>query len=222
MRYNGFFRLLGTLVCVFIASCQITPPRVDPYTGLVAPNFKQQVTQLSATRAELKAQTVYVVVGANYIQYADAWAKFTDRGANALAKVVVGGDLLEFTALSWSPERTNGIVVEMLKKHFSEVKVVEDFSKARQSGANWIVMYDHAYVQTSTATATWSNTTTIDLLNRNLDKAIGVEVVENSSYGAAWGNDDVRKFGKARGEDILKTITKASRQFDEKVTSSTR
>lgn len=216
-----FFRLLCFSACFALVGCQVTPPRIDPYSGLLAANTRPTSSSMKPAKADLSAQTVYVVVGANYVTYADAWNKMTERGRNPLAYMLVPGgkDLLEFAAASWSPERTNSIVIDMLKKHFKEVRVVDDFGAARKLGASWIVMYDHAYVQTSTATASWTNVTTIDLLTRDLQKAIGVEVTESSAYGAAWGPDDSHRFSKLRGEDIVKTITAASRQFDQKLTA---
>lgn len=209
--------VLLALPLVLLTGCQITPPRVDPYTGLIQAGTALRSDSNPISRSGTARETVYLVLGANYLEYQKANDKFMKMAeSGSLMPTMAGLSMDEFRAMhnAWAPKRTTSLVVDTLRKHFARVQVADDFAEAQANGAQWIVLYDHAHVQTSTATASWSNTTSIDLLTRDLVKVVGADSHEDKSYGAAWGNGDVLRFARYRGEDIVRSITTALLRFD--------
>jgi hypothetical protein len=209
----AFLILLGS-------GCAITPPKVDPYSTLLPAGTKVVDSMASFSAASLKRETAYLVVGANFVTYADVWNKFQKSAEEGGNLVYSKAFLLEIQA-QWSPTRTTALVATDLQKHFRKIIVVNDLAEARAQGAKWIVMFDHAYVQTSTATATWTNSTTIDLLDSNFRRVVAAAFSEHKDYGAAWGDGDVQRFSKYRGEDVLHSVKAALILFDTKLASST-
>ena len=70
-------------------------------------------------------------------------------------------------------------------------------------------MFDHAYVQTSTATSTWTNSTSIDLLDENFRRVVAAAFSEHKDYGLSWSESDVKRFMKYRDEDLLRSVKTA-------------
>lgn len=211
---------IGNSTCVVLllflfGGCAVTPPRVDPYSTLL-PTGSKIVDGTSFSDANLKQETAYLVVGANFVTYADVWNKFQRQSEKGGNLVYSKADLLEFQA-QWSPARTTSLVVTSLQKYFRNIVVVNDLAEAQAKNAKWIVMFDHAFVQTSTATATWTNSTSIDLLDSNFKRAAAAAFSERKDYGGAWGEDDVHRFSRYRGEDVLRSVHAALNQFEAKL-----
>ena len=205
----AFLILLGS-------GCAVTPPKVDPYSTLLPAGRKVVDGTASFSAASLKQETAYLVVGANFVTYIDVWNKFqksAERGGNIVYSKAF---MLEILA-QWSPARTTALVATGLQKHFRNVVAVDDLAEAQAKSAKWIVMFDHAFVQTSTATATWTNSTSIDLLDSTFRRVVAAAFSEHRDYGAAWGDGDVQRFSKYRGEDVLRTVKAAIAQFDAKL-----
>ena len=213
----------GCSACVVLllllgSGCAVTPPKVDPYSTLLPAGTKVVDGTASFSAASLKQETAYLVVGANFVTYADVWNKFQKSAEEGGNLVYSKAFLLEIQA-QWSPTRTTSLVATDLQKHFRKIIVVNDLAEARAQGAKWIVMFDHAYVQTSTATATWTNSTTIDLLDSNFRRVVAAAFSEHKDYGAAWSDGDVQRFSRYRGEDVLRTVKATIAQFDAKLTA---
>ncbi len=206
------------LLLLLASGCALTPPMVDPYSTLLPAGRKVADSHTRISPAQLKHETAYLVVGANFITYAEVWKKFDDQSkTTSFANLAYSNGTLQYFSAQWSPTRVTSIVVTEMQKHFRKIVVVNDLAEAQARKARWIIMFDHAHVQTSTASATWSNTTTIDLLNSNFQRAVSASHTENSSHGLAWGNDDAKRFMKYRGEDILRTVNTALTQFGSKL-----
>jgi hypothetical protein len=99
----------------------------------------------------------------------------------------------------WAPTRVTELASASLQKHFKTVVVVNDLAAARDKKAKWVVMFDHAFVQTSTATATWTNTTNVDLLDGNFKRVTAASFTEHKDYGGAWLPGDGERFAVYRG-----------------------
>lgn len=208
-------------ILILGSGCAVTPPRVDPYSTLLPTGTKVADSTAPFFTANLKQETAYLVVGANFVTYADVWNKFQQQAEKGgLGNLVYSkAELLEFQA-QWSPARTTSLVVTDLQKHFRNIVVVNDLAEAQAKNAKWVVMFDHAFVQTSTATATWTNSTSIDLLDGNFRRVVAAAFSERKDYGAAWGEDDVHRFSRYRGEDVLRSVNAALNQFDAKLAAS--
>jgi len=209
----GLFTLLG--------GCAVSPPMVDPYSTLLPAGRKVSDSHTRLSPAHLKRETAYLVVGANFVTYAEVWKKFDDQSkSTSFANLAYSSDTLQYFSAQWSPTRVTSMVVTELQKHFRKIVVVNDLAEAHARNARWIVMFDHAYVQTSTASATWSNTTTIDLLDSSFRRVLSASHTENSSHGLAWSNADAKRFMRLRGEDILRTVNTTLAQFRTKMSSA--
>ncbi len=201
-------------LALFASGCAVTPPRVDPYSTLLPPGQKVADSPTTFSPASLKQETAYLVVGANFIAYVDAWNKF-QKSAEQGGNLAYSQAFLLQVQEQWSPAKTTSLVVTSLQKHFRDIVVVDDLAEARAKRANWVVVFDHAFIQTSTATATWTNSTSIDLLDGTFSRVVASAVSEHKDYGAAWnGESDVKRFARNRGDDVVRSVRAAIRQFD--------
>lgn len=211
-------RHIGLMAALLLASvgCAVTPPKVDPYSTLLPPGRAISDRAGGVSTAGLKQSTAFLVVGANFVAYSETWSKF-QKSAEAGGNLVYSRAFLLDLQAQWSPARITSLVVESLRRRFKDVVVVDDLADARDKGATWIVMFDHAFVQTSTATATWANATTIDLLDKDLRRVLAATFTESKDYGAAWSEADVQRFAQHRGNDIVRSVNGAIAQFDTKL-----
>jgi hypothetical protein len=211
---------LGTAPALaMLSGCAVSGPMVDPYTGLLPSGVKLAESNLRLSKDALKQQNVYMVLGANYVNYREMWDKFQKMADDPSVFLRLAYSQAEMQAFQvyWSPQRTTGLVTSMLQQHFRAVNVVNDLAEATDKGAEWIVVFDHAFVQPTTATASWTNTTTIDLLSRSLVRVMRAQVSEAQQRGIAWGSSDVHRLTRQRGDDIVGCITKAVTQFDARI-----
>ncbi len=218
---NRLARVISLLAVIVLASgCAVTPPMVDPYSTLLPAGRKVEDSTIRLSPAQLKNETAYLVVGANFTTYAEVWSKFQESAEKGgFANLAYSKEqLLNFQA-QWAPTRVTSLVVTELQKHFRKIEVVNDLAEAKARKARWIVMFDHAHVQTSTATATWENITSMDLLDGNLRRVVATAASERKEHGAAWSNADAARFMVYRGQDILRTVNMALVQFNTKLTA---
>lgn len=208
-----------TFLLVWVSGCAVTPPKVDPYSTLLPSGMKVVDGSAAFSAASLKQETAYLVVGANFITYTDVWNKF-QKNAEEGGNLYYSKAFMIDAMAQWAPTRTTSLVATKLQKHFRKVIVVNDLVEAQAQSAKWIVMFDHAFVQTSTATATWTNSTSIDLLNSNLRRVVAAEYSEHKDYGGAWSIGDAQRFMVYRGEDVLRSVNAALVQFDTKLASA--
>lgn len=204
------------LEILFASGCAVTPPKVDPYSTLLPAGQKVVDRPTTFSAASLKEETAYLVVGANFVSYVDAWNKF-QKSAEQGGNLAYSKEFLLQVQDQWSPAKTTSLVVTSLRKHFRDIVVVDDLAEARAKRAKWVLVFDHAFVQTSTATATWTNSTSIDLLDGSFRRAVAIAVSEHKDYGAAWSETDVQRFAKNRGDDVLRSVKAAINQFDTKL-----
>ncbi len=206
--------LLATLL-LLVSGCAVTPPMVDPYSTLLPAGRKISDSNTRLSAAQLKNETVHLVVGANFATYAEVWGKFQGAAEKGgFANLAYSKEtLLNFHA-QWAPTRVTSLVVTELQKNFRKIVVVNDLAEAQAQKAKWIVMFDHAHIQASSATATWDNTTTIDLLNSNFQRVLSASHSEHKAHGAAWGAADAQRFMVYRGQDILRTVNTALAKFN--------
>ncbi len=225
VEFRGAMRRLGVVsaisIAVVLTGCAVGKPRVDMYNGLLPDGVTPAATTLAPRTGQFRNQTVYIVLGANYLSYSETWAgfqKIADEGG--FANLAYTREELQAFQRFWSPERTTSLVVDTLKKHFADVRVADDLAQAKELGARWIVVYDHSYRQPTTATATWTNHTVIDLLSADRLQLIArAEVSETQSRGIAMGSSDVHRLTRQRGEDLVGCITRAAQQFDRKLSA---
>ncbi len=212
--------LLAALL-LLVSGCAVTPPMVDPYSTLLPAGRKiaDSGTRLSA--AQLKNETVYLVVGANFVTYAEVWGKKQKQfEAGGIVTLVENKeDLLNWQA-QWSPTRVTTLVVTELQKHFRKIVVVNDLAGAQAQKAKWIVMFDHAHVQPTSFTATWTNTTTIDLLDGQLRRMVSATFSETMAHGQRWGSSDGNRIMLAKSTDIVRSVNTALAQFNAKLTAA--
>lgn len=223
-RNDSTIGRIGLRACVALllivgSGCAVTPPRVDPYSTLLPAGRTVTDGATSFSAASLKNETAYLVVGANFVTYADIWGQF-QKNAEQSFNLVYSREFLLNGMAQWSPTKTTSLVTDNLKKHFRNIVVVNDLAEARAKNAKWVVMFDHAYVQASTATATWTNTTSIDLLDNKFRRVLAAMSSEHKSYGGAWSAGDAQRFMVYRGEDVLRTVKAALVDFDTKLAAA--
>ena len=207
---------------LLLSGCAVTPPKVDPYSTLLPAGRKLVDGATSISVAGFKQETAYLVVGANFVTYVDVWSKFQKMAEEGNGNLVYSKAFLLDNVAQWSPARATALVSSGLQRHFRNIVVVDDLAEARTRGAKWIVMFDHAFVQVSTLTATWENSTSIDLLDGNFRRVVASAVFERKDYGGAMNESDVYRFGVYRGEDVLRTVKSAQSQFDAKLAGLSR
>jgi len=209
------------VLLLLLGGCAVTPPRVDPYSTLLPAGRKVVDAGTRVSAADLKNETAYLVVGANFNTYAEVWGNFqaTVEKPN-FSNMVYSREFLLDGMAQWAPTRVTSLVVTELQKHFRKIVIVNDLAEAQDRKAKWIVMFDHAYVQTSTATATWANTTSIDLLDSNFRRVVAVAFSEHKDYGGAWRDGDNQRFMVNRGKDIVRSVQTALGQFNTKLTAA--
>lgn len=200
------------------SGCGGTLPNVNPYSTLLPAGTNVVDSKAPFSAANLKLETVYLVVGANFVNYADVWKKIReDSGKAAFSK---SADL-EISD-QWSPARTTGLVTACLQKYFKNIVVVDDLADARAKGANWIVMFDHAYIQPSWVTTTWTNTTTIDLMDNNFRRVAGGRFSELKQHdiNVSGGQAEGLRIGRLLSDDVQRSVNTAITQFDAKMVAS--
>ncbi len=206
---------------LMMAGCALTPPMVDPYSTLLPAGRKvvDGNTRLSAT--QLKNETAYLVVGANFVNYAEVWNKHQQTAEKGgFANLAYSKEtLLNFQA-HWAPTRVTSLVVTELQKYFRKVEVVNDLAEAQARKAKWVVMFDHAHEHPTTATATWTNTTTIDLLDGQFRRVVAASFSEKMAHGTNWGPSDTQRIIKARGVDIVRCVETALVKFNAKLAAA--
>lgn len=217
-RHLGLVAAMATVVV--LAGCAVGKPRIDTYSGLLPAGATPVPQGLAPRTGQFKSETAYVVLGANYLNYSDTWAKYqkaADEGG--FANLAYSKDELQAFQRFWSPSRTTSLVVDTLKKHFADVRMADDLAHAKEQGARWIVVYDH-YFQPERMTASWANHTTFDLLSaERLQLVARAEISETKSYGIAMGAADVHRHQRQLGEDLVGSITRALTQFDGKLSA---
>lgn len=203
----------------FLSGCSVTPQRVDPYTGLLPTGASiQNAPERLLRTSVLKKEKVYVVTGANFEAYAQTWEKVDKQvKGGSIALLVNSQAELNRMQEAWSPAFATNKLVLMLKKYFGEVVIASDLADARSKNASWVVLFDHAFEQPTTATATWTNTTVVDLLDDKLHRLVHGEYSAKKDYGMAWGNSDVMRFSVNRGKDIQESADKGVANFEEKL-----
>ena len=214
---SAFFGRAILAVLLFVSSgCAVTPPKVDPYSTLLPAGRTILDGTASFSAAGLKQSTAYLVVGANFVTYTDVWNKF-QKSAEAGENLYWSQAFLIEVQAQWSPAKTTSLVVEELRKRFKDVVVVDDLAEAQSKRAQWVVMFDHAFVQISTATATWTNSTSIDLLDEKFRRVVATSTSEYKDYGQSWSDGDAARFMKYRGDDVVRSVRTAIAQFDAQV-----
>lgn len=181
--------------------------------------WQQQAGFFKATDGvvgELAKQSAAVVVGGmdNPVEAAVA-------GKVAEAATSQSGpsfnDTMDKGIANWAPNKKIDGVSKMLKRHFAEVGAASDLADARAKGAEWIVIFDHAFEQPTTATATWTNTTQIDLLDKNLARVVTAKTSEKKEHGAAHNDQRWREILQLRGDDVTACIERTSADFEVKL-----
>ena len=210
----------AALLLLLIGGCAVTPPRVDPYATLLPAGAKLADGVATFAASDLKQETAYLVVGANFNTYAEVWTKFQKSVEGGSGNLVYSKAFLLDGMAQWSPAKITSLVVTSLQKKFRNVIVVNDLAEAKDKRAKWIVMFDHAFVQTSTLTATWTNSTSIDLLDNNFRRVAATAISEHKDYGGANDEADVKRFMGYRGDDILRTVKAAVSQFEGKLSGT--
>lgn len=207
-----------------LSGCAVSAPRVDPYSGLISANMKiEDFTPKPIDSSLWKRQPVYLVTGANFESYAKTWDTMNERVKSPIGALSgYSRATLDEMMDVWSPTKATSNIVIILNKYFDKVIPVSDLAAARDKKARWIVLFDHTFYQASTATATWTNTTVIDLLNSDLKRAIHSEFRASKDYGAAWGSGDVERFSKYRGIDIQDSLNGAGTDFEKKLASMSK
>jgi hypothetical protein len=209
----------GTLVAGLVLlgyGCGGTLPKVDPYASLLPAGTTVVDSTAPFSAATLKPETGYLVVGTNFVNYVDVWSKTRKTAEQGGNLAFSQASMLEMSD-RWSPARTTGLVIASLQKHFKNVVVVEDLADARTKGAKWIVMFDHAYIQPSWMTTTWTNTTTIDLLNNNFRRVADGKFSEIKHHDVGSGEAAALRITQLLGDDVLRSVNAAIAQFDAKL-----
>ena len=201
---------------VLLAGCGGTLPKVDPYSGLLPAGTSVVDSKTPFTAASLKRETAHLVVGGNFVNYADVWEKVRENAGKS--GVFSRAAELEMSD-RWSPARTTGLVTASLQKHFKDIVVVSDLADARAKRAKWIVMFDHAYIQPAWAVPTYTNTTTIDLLDNNLQRVVGGMFSEQKQHAvsAVGGQAEGLRLTRLLGDDVLRSVNAAILEFDAKL-----
>ncbi len=217
---GGLARFFLLPLFLMMTGCALTPPMVDPYSTLLPAGRKVVDSNAHLSAAQLKNETVYLVVGANFVNYAEVWNKHQQTAEKGgFANLAYSKEtLLNFQA-HWAPTRVTSLVVTELQKHFRKVVVVNDLAEAQAQRARWIVMFDHAHEHPTTATATWTNTTSIDLLDSQFRRVLAASFSEKMAHGTNWGPSDTQRIIKARGTDIVRCVETALAQFNTKLTA---
>ena len=207
--------LLAVSFLLMLGGCSVTKERVDPYAGLLPTGYQQTKSNItSINKADLQKSKVFVVTGANFEHYSETWNVFDKQiKSGSVSDLVYSRAELERMQSSWSPALATNNLVLTLKNVFGEVQIVEDLATAKSNQANWIVMFDHAFEQPSTASATWTTTTQIDLLDGSLNLVASSRSSSKHSHGIAWGSADVMRLSVQRGTDIKNSIDEAMGKF---------
>jgi len=193
--------------------CGGTLPKVDPYATLLPAGTTVVDSTAPFSAVTLKRETAYLVVGTNFVNYVDVWNKIRKIAEQKGNLAFNRAAMLEMSD-RWSPARTTGLVIGSLKKHFKNIVVIDDMADARTKGAKWIVMFDHAYVQPSWTTTTWTNTTTIDLLNSNFRRFADGKFSELKHHDEGTGEAAALRITQLLGDDVLRSVNAAIAQFD--------
>ncbi len=224
---RNFFSTMirGTLVVGLVllwSGCGVTGgtlPKGDPYATLLPAGTNVVDSTAPFSAANLKQETAYLVVGENFVNYVDVW--------NKIRKIAEQDGNLPFSQAAmlemsdrWSPARTTGMVIASLQKHFKNIVAVDDLADARTKGAKWIVMFDHAYIQPSWMTTTWTNTTTIDLMDNNFRRVAGGRFSELKHHDVGAGGAEALRITRLLGEDVQRSVNAAIAQFDAKMIAS--
>ncbi len=221
--HGRFGRRACLLLLILMAGgCAVTPPMVDPYSTLLPAGRKVEDSNTRFSAAQLKNETVYLVVGANFVTYAEIWAKLHTKAENQgiAIRLLIGRSAHVSYRSEWAPTRVTSLVTAELQKHFQKIVVVNDLAEAQAQKAKWIIMFDHAFVQATTALASWTNTTTIDLLDNNLRRVMAITFSENKFHGVSTNFSDEARIATARGEDLMRCVQTALVQFNSKLAAS--
>ena len=221
---RNFFSTMirGTLVVGLVllgSGCGGTLPKVDPYATLLPAGTNVVDSTAPFSAATLKRETAYLVVGTNFVNYADVWNKYrkiAEQGGNLAFNQAA---MLEMSD-RWSPARTTGLVIASLQKHFKNIVAVDDLADARTKGAKWIVMFDHAYIQPSWMTTTWTNTTTIDLMDNNFRRVADGRFSELKHHDVGAGEAEALRITRLLGDDVQRSVNAAIAQFEAKMIAS--
>jgi len=209
----------AALWVALVTGCGGTLPKVDPYATLLPAGVVLVDRTVHFSAASLKSETAHLVVGANFVSYVELWTKLNKQAEQGPIPFSSRAVMLEMSA-QWSPAKTTGMVVTSLQKHFKDVVVVDDFVDARAKGAKWIVMFDHAFVQPSWMTTTWTNTTTIDLLDGSIRRVAGASFSEVKRYDEGVGEAAALRITRNAGDDVLRSVNGALAQFEAKLAAT--
>jgi len=209
------------LLLLLVSGCAaLTPPKVDPYSTLLPAGAKLVDATASFSAPNLKQDTVYLVVGSNFVTYAEMWnkgQKFAEEYGGGIS--YSKADFLEWQA-RWSPARTTSLVVAVLQKHFRNVVSVTDLAEAQAKSAKWTAMFDVAHVVPSAMTCSWTNSTSIDLLDGKFRRVAAVTVSQDKNYGMPLTDGAVHQCQRDRGEDLVRNVNAALVQFDIKLAAA--
>jgi len=210
---------------LLLSGCAVTPPRVDPYSSLLPAGTKVVDDKKAQSTANIKNEEAFFVLGANFYNFEEAWYKIRkslDGVSGAMFSASSGisrEEVIEITE-QWSPQRVATLVSNGLRPHFKKITKVDSLGEAKAQNARWIIVFDHAFVQTSSATATWTNTTNIDLLDNGFKRVVAASFTERMAHGIAMNNNDQKRLMKLRGVDLARSVESALTDFNTKLVAS--